>query len=403
MPTFSYSGRRQGVFVQGYLTGRDEDAILEQLRSSTIIPISIQLQSDTSTSVSFSFFRPKKVKIEQILMFCRQMYTLLRAGVPLVRALRGLSEMSADSVMTEILSNIASTVESGKPLTTAFGQHPRFFSGLFVSMVHVGENTGKLDEAFNQLSSYLDLEFETKKRIKVSTRYPMVVLGVVSVALVIVNVFIIPVFAKIFKDFKAELPWPTQILIAMSHFFVTYWWLILIVVVLAAWGTRIYLRTPAGEYRWDYLKLRIPWVGKILQYSLLARFARSFAVMFRAGVPIVQVLHVVTQAVGNAYIARHIQTIQERTEAGDPLSRSVAATKLFTPLILQMIAVGEETGSIDTMLLQVAEFYEREVDYSLRRLSDAIEPTLILMIAGMVLVLALGIFLPLWSLSTTLH
>lgn len=401
MPTFSYTGRRQGELVKGFLSGQDEEAVLAQLKNSAVIPINIQRITEIKKTAWF--LGTEKVALSDLLMFCRQMYTLMRAGVPLVRAVRGLAEMSASRNMTDVLFDVANTIESGKPLATAFGQHPKVFSNLFVSMIHVGENTGKLDEAFNQLFNYLELEYETRKRIKAVTRYPMIVLVTISIAIVIVNLFVIPTFAKIFKDFKAELPLATKFLIAVSDLFVVYWPFLLISVLVAIFSIRFYLKTPDGRYRWHAVQLKIPMIGKILQFAMLARFARSFAVMFRAGVPLVQTLHVTAQAMGNDFVAKRVQNIRERTEAGEALSRAVMATHLFTPLVLQMMAVGEETGSLDNMMIQVAEFYERDVDYSLKRLGEAIEPILIAMIAVMVLILALGVFLPLWSLTTALH
>lgn len=401
MPTFSYTGRRQGELVKGFLSGQDEEAVLAQLKNSAVIPLNVQRIAETKKNAWF--LGAQKVALSDLLMFCRQMYTLMRAGVPLVRAVRGLAEMSASRNMTNVLFDVANTVESGKPLATAFGQHPKVFSNLFVSMIHVGENTGKLDEAFNQLFNYLELEYETRKRIKAVTRYPMIVLVTISIAIVIVNLFVIPTFAKIFKDFKAELPLATKFLIAVSDLFVVYWPFLLISVLVAIFSIRFYLKTPDGRYRWHAVQLKIPMIGKILQFAMLARFARSFAVMFRAGVPLVQTLHVTAQAMGNDFVAKRVQNIRERTEAGEALSRAVMATHLFTPLVLQMMAVGEETGSLDNMMIQVAEFYERDVDYSLKRLGEAIEPILIAMIAVMVLILALGVFLPLWSLTTALH
>jgi MSHA biogenesis protein MshG len=270
-------------------------------------------------------------------------------------------------------------------------------------MVHVGENTGRLDDSFLQISKYLELEHETRRRIRATLRYPTFVIGTITLALVILNLFVIPAFAKIFKSFKAELPWATELLIAISNFFVNYWPHMLIGLCIAAWAVRRYLSTPAGRGMWHYWQLKIPTIGTILLHNLLARFARSFSVMFRAGVSLVQVLHIVSEAVGNDYVAKQIQKIREQIEKGELITPSAASTHLFTPLVLQMISVGEETGSLDAMLLQVAEFYEREVDYALKKLNEIVEPVLIGMLGVMVLVLALGVFLPIWSLATTLH
>lgn len=402
MANFHYKGRQNGQLVEGAIEAASADTVASTLADRGIIPIHIEEASaDIEVAGVKNPFR-RKVKLADLVMFCRQMHTLTKAGVPLVRAMRGLAENTGEPKMREILADVAEDVESGLSLSASLNRHPDTFTSLFISLIRVGENTGKLDQTFLQISSYLELEHETKHRIKAAMRYPIFVISAIIVALIIVNVLVIPEFKKIFDSFNAELPLPTRILIGVSDFSVAYWPYISAVVVLMVVGLISYLKTPQGRYQWHYLILRLPIVGHIFEKAVLGRFCRSLSVMLSAGVPIIKALLVVSQAVGNDFMSRRIDGIREFTEAGHSLTQSSASSNLFTPLVLQMISVGEETGAVDQLLIEVAEFYEREVDYSVKNLSSSIEPLLVVVIGAMVLVLALGVFLPLWELSSAI-
>ena len=285
-------------------------------------------------------------------------------------------------------------------MAVALHAHPKVFTTLFISMVSVGENTGQLDQAFRQLAGYLELERETRKRIKQATRYPLFVLIAMSVALVVINLLVIPAFAKVFEQFKADLPWPTQVLIGTSQFFQDLWWLLLLLFGGGLYAFFKWIETDAGALKWDATKLRLPIVGGIFERIALARFTRTFAMMYRAGVPLLQTLSINSASVGNKYIGQAILGMRESVERGEALTRSASASGLFTPLVLQMMAVGEETGALDDLFVEVADFYEQEVDYDLKQLADAIEPILIVAMGVMVLILALGVFLPMWELAS---
>jgi len=279
---------------------------------------------------------------------------------------------------------------------TAF---PKIFSHLYVSMIQVGENTGRLDESFLQISEYLELEKGTRDRIKAALRYPVIVIVAIAAAIAVINLFVIPAFAKVYSGLNAELPWATKVLIATSNFTVANWPFILAGLIFIYAGIVMYIRTDNGRYKWDKYKLRLPIIGSIINRSLLARFSRSFAMATRAGVPLIQTMTVVSRAADNSYISERILDMRNGIERGDTLTRTAAATNLFTPLVLQMMSVGEETGAVDDLLQEVAEYYEREVDYDLKNLSAAIEPILIVAIGIMVFILALGVFLPMWDLA----
>lgn len=405
MPTFQYTGRNnQGQAVNGNLDANSVDAVATQLVNIGITPINIiQSEKETQTkdteSLSFDFKKNKKPTLDDLVLFSRQMYTLMHAGVPIIRSIAGLAETTRNQVLQKTLHAIRLEIEGGHELSTALAQHPDIFSHLFISMVQVGENTGNLDEVFLQISGYLEREKNTKDQIKAAMRYPMFVIIAISIAMVIINMWVIPTFAKVFAGFGAELPLPTRILLGISEFMVNYWYVLLGVLIVAIFSFRYYIKTEKGHWQWDRFLTRVPIIGSIVLRATLARFSRSFAMSLNAGVPLVTGLTLVSRAVDNIYVGGHIADMRSGIERGDTLTRTAAATEMFTPLVIQMLTVGEETGNVDEMLEEVANFYDREVDYDVKNLTSAIEPILIVFIGAMVLVLALGVFLPMWDLA----
>jgi MSHA biogenesis protein MshG len=266
-------------------------------------------------------------------------------------------------------------------------------------MVRVGEMTGRLDEIFLRLFDYLEFERDMHQRIRSALRYPMFVVVVMVLAMAVINLFVIPAFAKVYASFHAELPLMTKVLIASSNFTVQFWPFIAASVAAAAVAFRTWIATPYGRYQWDMLKLRLPIAGRIMLKGGLGRFARSFAMSSKSGVPIVQGLNVVAQTVDNAYIASRIEQMRDGVERGESILRTATTTGVFTPVVLQMVAVGEETGELDSLMDEIAQMYEREIDYELKTLAAQIEPILIISLGVLVLILALGVFLPVWDLG----
>ncbi|WP_374288559.1 type II secretion system F family protein [Pseudomonas fluvialis] len=405
MAQFRYSGRNaQGARVSGLVEAASLDQAANELLAQQITPLQIVAQqADKGADVLQQLLerlRRRRVELDELIIFCRQMYSLSKAGVPIIRAIGGLAESTRNLYLREVLQAVRSDLERGLGLAVAMNVHPRVFNTLFISMVSVGENTGQLDGAFRQLSSYLELERETRKRLKQATRYPLFVLSAMGVALAVINLFVIPAFAKVFEQFKAELPWATRVLIGTSQFFQDYWWLLLILLAGGLYGFLRWTKTEQGALHWDRLKLRLPIVGGIFERIALARFTRTFAMMYRAGVPLLQTLSINSASVGNRHIGQAVLAMREGIERGEALTRTAAASGLFTPLVLQMMAVGEETGALDDLFVEVADFYEQEVDYDLKQLADAIEPILIVAMGVLVLILALGVFLPMWELGS---
>jgi MSHA biogenesis protein MshG len=313
--------------------------------------------------------------------------------------LTGLQESAINKTFGRVVKDLRESLDAGRELSAAMRRHPAVFTAFYINMVRVGEMTGRLEEIFLRLFDYLEFDRDMRQRISSALRYPIFVVVAMVVAIGVINVFVIPAFAKVYAGFHAELPMMTRILIATSNFTIQYWPLVLALLGGAVVSFRIYIGTPIGRYNWDKVKMKIPIAGKIILKGTLARFARSFALSSRSGVPIVQSLNVIAQTVNNAYISSRVEQMRDGVERGESILRTAVAAGVFTPVVLQMVAVGEETGELDDLMDEIADMYEREVDYELKTLSAQIEPILIVMLGIMVLILALGVFLPIWDLG----
>jgi MSHA biogenesis protein MshG len=401
--TFSYRGRDQsGQLISKTIDAASIDGVASQLLATGVTPISIEEVGAAKPQQLPALFK-QAVSLDELCMFCRQMYSLTRAGVVINRAIRGLAESVHNERLRDVLHDVEQSLNSGVNLSTALNQHKDVFDSMFINIINVGENSGRLEVAFQQMGAYLELEKDTRRRVSAAVRYPAFVLIAISIALVVLNIFVIPVFADLFSKFGADLPWATRLLIGTSNFFVHQWYVLLFIIVTAAFSFRYYINTELGRLRWDRFKLRMPIIGSILERTILARFGRSFALMLNAGVPLIRALELSSQSAGNAYVAKHIRGMREGIQRGESLLRTASSSGMFTPLVLQMIQVGEETGQVDEMLVEVAMFYEQEVDYDLKNLASYIEPILIAAIAGLVMILALGIFLPMWDMMNVMQ
>ncbi|UTF61395.1 type II secretion system F family protein [Gilvimarinus sp. DA14] len=400
MAIFEYKGRdARGNLVTGQVEAANADSAANTLAARGVIPTTIdeyRARAKTGEKLS-ALSRETRVKPTDLIMFCRQMYTIIKAGIPMIKGIRSLAASLKHYTLQQALNDIADRLESGLELSVAMRAHPKIFNHLFVSLVAVGENSGRLDLTFLQLAEYLERDLETVRSIRQALRYPTFVLLFLAGAMVIINIKVIPAFAGMFSRFGAELPLPTRILIGLSNFFVEFWPYLLaglVAAIVAAWR---YVQTEAGALRWGRLKLRLPIMGDIIERASMARYARSFGLMLQAGMPLTTALDLCARAIDNEYLAQKIGGIRSGIERGEGLYQTHLMSGMFTPLVLQMINVGEESGQVDSLLVEVAEFYEREVDYDVKKLSDKIEPILITVMAGFVLVLALGIFLPMWE------
>ena len=404
MPFFAYKGRNaRGEMLQGVLEGVDPDAVASQLFSTGITPVEI-LEAKKPVSAGsdegwFAALTERKVSSMDVQMFSRQLYTLLKSGVPIMRGLAGLQESATSKAFGRVIRDLRESLDSGRELSSSMRRHPEIFDNFYLSMVRVGEMTGRLEDVFLRLFDHLEFDREMRQRVKSALRYPSFVIMAMLAAIIIVNVFVIPQFQKVFESFNTELPLMTRILISSSDFTVNYWPFMLGIVFFGIFAIRAWIGTEKGRYEWDRRKLNLPIAGKIMMKGTMARFARSFSLASRSGVPIVQGLTTVSQTVDNAYLCARIEQMRDGVERGESILRTASAAGVFTPLVLQMIAVGEETGSLDDLMDEIAQMYEREVDYELKTLSANIEPILIVFLGILVTILALGIFLPIWDLG----
>ncbi len=403
MQLYNYKAKdSKGVLVKGQLEASNQAGVADSLMKRQFIPISISLVETKNNIKIFDSLFVAKITLDDMIMFSRQMYSLLKAGIPIIRAMIGLADTTQNKEFKNVLMEVTRQLEQGRDLSSAMAIHNEVFSRLTVSMVMVGEGSGRLEDAFYQLAIYFEKEQETRKRIKAAMRYPTFVILALVAAMVILNIFVIPTFASMFAKFDAELPLMTQILIGTSSFFVNFWWLLLIMGISAVFAWKRYLNTDTGRFKWDQYKLKIPFIGDILKRTLLARYSQSLAMVLRSGVPMTTGLSLTAHAVDNSYMEKAIVIMRQDIEKGDSLLRASKSSELFSQLVLQMVAVGEETGRVDELLQEAADYYEREVDYDLRSLTAKIEPILTVFVAIMVLILALGIFMPMWNMMSAI-
>lgn len=406
MPRFAYRARdRSGTAIDGEVEAPDLNAALEAVSQRGLMPTQLEPVAEGGGGLEAQWQQLRrrlldpKVTTDDLVLFVRQLHALLKAGVPLIRALHGLAESTRNRTLSRTIRGVADRLEGGYSVGDAMAGYPEVFPGLLVALIRVGEASGRLEESLQRMAANLEQERKTRTQVKQALRYPTFVMIAIVVAIGVVNVFVIPAFSGVFDHFDAELPLPTRVLIATSDFTVAYWPHLLAALVGFAWAVRTYVRSESGRMRWDYWKLRLPVVGGILLRALLARFARTLSMALRSGVPVLSALSAVAATTDNAYIARGIEQMRDGIERGESLYRVAEESQLFTPLVLQMLAVGEETGQVSDMMDEVAEFYEGEVAVDLEKLSASIEPIVISLIGALVLILALGIFLPMWQMG----
>src|SRR3989338_8352589 len=406
MGVFAYKGRNGlGELVQGTLDGDDSGAIADQLLNTGIPPVEV---SQVRGVLGATSGKPGWIKRQltdkpitpiDLLLFSRQMYTLLKAGVPIMRALAGLQESTQNPAFSALLQDLRESLDNGRELSTAMRRHPKVFSPFYASMVQVGEMTGMLDVTFIRMYEHLEFERDMRERIKTAMRYPSFVIMAMAIAIVVINLFVIPAFAKVYAGFHTELPAITKMLIGFSGFMVSYWLLLLAMLAGAVLGFRLYTNTREGRYKWDRYKFKLPIAGEIILKATLARFARSMALSFKSGMPILQGMNVVGMVVDNEFMRSRIEQMRDGVERGESILRTAVAADVFNPVVLQMITVAQQSGDMDGLMFEIADMYEREVKYEVATLSSKIEPILIVALGILVLILALGVFLPMWDLG----
>jgi len=403
MELYQYKGRnKRGDVMQGTVEAANTEGVVNWMLASGISPISVHLKTDPLKDQP-NWVRAiqghRKLNKTDLLMLTRQFGTLLKAGIPILQAVTGLKNGSHQPEMTKLLSSLHASLDKGAELSAAMAKHPQFFDDYYVNMIRVGESAGKLDEVFARLYIQLDFDRRMRQKVKAVLRYPSFVFTAIVAATMIVMVYVIPAFSGVYGAMHTDLPLATKILMGVSGAMSRNWTAILAVMALAAIGVRYYISTPEGEYRWDRAKLRLPIVGRILAKATIARFCRSFGMAMNSGVPIVTALALVSRVVDNAFYHERIMAMRDAVSHGDSLLRAFLASGVFSPIELQMISVGEETGDIETMVQQLAMLYQEEVEYEASQLSETLEPILLVFMAALVLLLLLGIFLPMWNMT----
>lgn len=409
MPRFYYSARTaEGQLIRGELEAADPQTAAGYVLNQGATPISLEQEKDQTLSANtdvgelLARFFGRPLPLNDLIIFARHFRSLLDAGVPVIRALRGLAENAEQDRLRKALTEVANDLEGGTSLADAMAEHPEIFPPLFINMVRVGEQSGQLTASLQSMADNLEQQRVTRERIKTAMRYPKFVFVAIIGAFAVVNFMVIPTFAELFEGFDTELPLATRMLVGTSEFLQQNGIVLLVMAAAGLYFLRSYVRSDAGRLRWDELKLRIPIFGPVMRRALLARFGRTFAMALRAGVPLLTAIDSVAEATDNAFVNQGIRGLRTGIERGDSLLSVCRRSELFTPMVLQMLAVGEETGQLADLMDQVAEFYESEVQADLERLPAYIEPFMVGIIGVLVVILALGIFMPIWDLSSAI-
>lgn len=397
MPWFHYKAMNSaGAVVEDELEAANAAAAAEKLESLGYLPLKIRAQKGERSKGGRK--RPR-VKPNDIIVFTRQLVTLLKAGVPLLAALEALAEQTDNPHMREVISRIYVDIESGISLSEALARHPSVFEELYVNSIRAGEMGGALDEVLQRLADMIEYDRETRARIKSAMRYPIMVVVSLFVAIIVLMLLVVPKFVGMFTKLGIELPLPTRILIAVYNAMTGYWYYGVAAVGVLFMAFRLWIRTPAGRLAFDQLKLKLPIFGPLLMKSYMSRFTRMFETLNRSGLPILQTLDIVAKTIGNVVIGREIEKASLGIRRGDGIAVPLRQSKLFPPMVIRMIAIGEQSGSLDEMLQNVSNHYDMEVDYAVKNLTSMIEPLLTVGLGVIVLFLALAIFLPMWDMT----
>ncbi|MDO8445069.1 MAG: type II secretion system F family protein [Deltaproteobacteria bacterium] len=397
MPQFSYRARDyDGELITGRLEATDRGALERDLGTQGLIPISV---SEIRWAFDIERFKSsfERVSPDDLVIFTRQLGTMYRAGIPFVRTISAVAEQAESKALKKILTSVKADVEGGSTFANALSRHPKVFNELYVSMVEAGEAGGMLDKILERLSTLLEKDLEIKAKIKSATLYPKIVVGAIIGAAAILVTFVIPKFAALYGNFKVALPLPTRILVSISIFFSKYWYLIAIIAIAAVLSFRFFIKTGRGRAWWDWVRLKFPVFGPLSLKGSMSRFSMILGTLLKSGLPILMALEISGRTVGNVIISAEVERIRNEIRGGRPLAAPMEESGLFPPMMTQMVSVGEETGQLDEMLLKVADHLNSEVDYTIRNLSTLIEPMLLSVIFGMVLFLALALFLPMWD------
>ena len=396
---YKYRARdKYGKPVSGVIKGDDKSSIAKHLSSMGYIPISIEESRDIGLPKIFQGFN--KVTLTDVTVFTRQLLTLQKSGIPLLVSLGVIENQMKNKYFKDVIKEMAGHVAGGLSLSDALAKYPGTFNELYVNMVKAGEASGSLDEILGRLAEFGEKEVDTNAKIKSATRYPIMALGALFFAFVVLVSFVFPKFASVFSQYGTALPIPTRMLLGLSFFMQRFWYIVFIVMGALVYLSLRYINTKDGRLKWDALKLKMPVFGPLVSMFAMSRFSRTMAILIRSGLPIMQVLDMASRTVGNVVISRAIDNITLSVKEGKGISEPMKISGIFPPMVTQMVAVGEDTGKIDELLMQVADYYDQQSSYMIANLTTMMEPVFVMILAVMVLVVALSIFLPMWNLVT---
>jgi type IV pilus assembly protein PilC len=392
--TFAYKVRdKSGQIVSGTIVADNEALVLQRLREQGLTPLDVSKQG-RGMNIELS---QKKVKLKELAVFSRQFATMVNSGLPILRGLSILADQTSNKTLQTALATCRLDVEQGASLSQAFQKHPKIFNDLYVSMVKSGETGGSLDSTLVRLAETLENEVRLRGKIKSAMTYPVAVVGLVTLIMSAMLLFVVPQFETIYASLGGTLPLPTRTLLNMSKLFKTFWWMFLLGAIAGRFVLRRYKKTEKGREVIDGLKLRVPVFGTLFHKTALARFSSTLAMLLRSGVPILQALDIVMDTVNNKVISKAVQDVQSAVREGESMAKPLMKYAVFPPMVVQMIAVGEETGQVDTMLEKVASFYNQEVEASVDALTSLIEPLLIGIIGGCVGAAVVALYMPMFQ------
>ncbi|MBI5149859.1 MAG: type II secretion system F family protein [Candidatus Omnitrophica bacterium] len=398
MSTYHYTARdKNGKFQEGLMTADTEKAVAVQLQHQGYIPVTIERRAAAGRLRQW-WDRGPKIKASDLNIFTRLLFTLQKAGLPLLSSLNALGAQITNQSLQETIKGLARDIESGASLSAALEKHPEVFDDLYVSMVRSGETAGRLAEILERLAVLGEHDEKVRLRVKSAVKYPVIIVSGIILGFIIMVTLVIPRFQTVYGQFMHALPLPTRVLLGVNSLVVHFWWLIVLSVILGVYIFRNFTSTREG-LRWlDRTKLTLPFFGPLLLKLSMSRFCRVMATLLRSGIPILHILDLVSDTIGNVVVAETIEKIKKSVNEGGGMLAPMRESGLFPAVVTQMVAAGEETGKLDDLLTHVADYYDSEVDYTLDNFISLIEPVLIVVLGGGVLFMALGVFLPMWSL-----
>jgi len=398
MPTFEYKAiNDMGVEITEVMEAQNSSAVAEKLEKLGYLPLKIKSKAGFSNLEIFS--KKKKVKEESVIILTRQLVTLLKAGVPLLSCLEALVEQTEDETLCAVIEKLYVDIESGKSFSDALDKHPKVFTELYTNSVKAGEMGGALDDILDRLSELMEHDMATRARVKSAMRYPMIVVISLVLAIVVLIMLVVPKFMEIFEQMGLDLPLPTRLLILAYTILANYWYFLIIIIVVLVITFLKYIKTEKGSYQWDQVLITLPVFGDLNLKTAMSRFSRMFVTLNGSGLPILETLEIVAKTVGNKVVAKELEKASHGIVQGKGIAVPLGESKIFPPMVVRMIAIGEQSGSIDTMLLNVSKHYDTEVEYAVKNLTTMIEPILTVGLGVIVLFLAMAIFLPMWDLT----